>query len=258
MRRAICIPCVICLCLARTETLRSAEAPSPRQLITKGIEAQGGAEALRKFKAVTFKDKGTFHGKGEGQPYTGAYAIQGDKQFRMALDTKENGKDVTRLFVVNGARGWVRVSVDGKGETQPMGKEHLAEQQEAMYAGWVATLLPLKDEAFKLSSLGEARVGGKPALGVGVEHKGHRPVSLYFDKATGLLVKSVVPVKNFSGGASKDVLQETFYKDYKTFDGAKQATRLTIHSDGKPYVESEVTEFRPTASLDVSLFAEPK
>jgi hypothetical protein len=248
---------VIGLCLAGTGVLRAGDAPALDKIIAKGIKAQGGAEPLGKFKNVTFKDKGTFYGKGDQKPYTGEFSLQDHKQFRMSMDMKEQGKDLQVLFIVNGPKGWMKVTFDGKAVVnKALPKDELAELHESLYAGWVVTLLPLKDKAFKLSPLGEVQVGGKAAVGVRVEHKGHRDVNLFFDKETGLLVKSETQIKDIEAGG-KEMLQETFYKDYKTFDGAKQPTRVTIHRDGKRYVESEATDYRPAESLDASLFAEP-
>jgi broad specificity phosphatase PhoE len=55
----------------------------------------------------------------------------------------------------------------------------------------VSRLLPLlEDKKFELTSLPEATVLGKPAVGVNVRAKGKPDVKLYFDKQSSLLVKT--------------------------------------------------------------------
>ena len=136
---------------------------------------------------------------------------------------------------------------------KPTPKE-LAEAKEEAYGEWVATLLPLMDKAFTLAPLGEIRVDQRPAAGVKVSRVGRRDVNLYFDKATGLLVKIEARVKDDDG---QEVTEETFLSDYRDVQGTKQAMKTTVKRDGKPYLESEVTECRLAEKLDDGVFAKP-
>src|SRR5438445_725224 len=77
----------------------------------------------------------------------------------------------------------------------------------------------VKEKGVELSSLAETKVDGKPAVGVVVKSKGHRDVKLYFDKASGLLVKREHPVVDPSTG--KEVVQEVLFRDYQDKDGLK-------------------------------------
>src|SRR5262249_13660389 len=160
-------------------------------------------------------------------------------QKRFIVDAKINDQAFKLTKVVNGGKGWIKLNDD---KAQPMNKEMLAEAQEEMYETHVVTLLPLKDKAVKLSPLGEAKVQGKDAVGVRVSHKGRRDVNLYFDKASGLLLKSEMTVKNVEDGSNKEMTQETLYSDYKEFQGTKQPTKLLAKRDGKRYVEGELSE----------------
>ena len=64
-------------------------------------------------------------------------------------------------------------------------------------------------------------LGGKPA------------VTLYFDAATGLLVKSEMKVKDeFQNW--KEVTDEVFFSDYKDEGGRKVYTKIRVVRDGKP------------------------
>ena len=81
-----------------------------------------------------------------------------------------------------------------------------------------------------------------------VSHKGHADVSLYFDKDTGMLVKSERKAKDPMAGT--DVQQENLYSDYQDIDGVKHYKKRTINRDGKVYNEINITEFKHVDHLD--------
>src|SRR5439155_22836546 len=121
--------------------------------------------------------------------------------------------------VLSGDKGWTRMG----DQTNEMDKDAIAEAKEQGYAGWLSTLAPLKDKQFKLATIGEVKVENRPALGVKVSSKGHRDVDLYFDKETGLLVKSEHRVKDDTSG--QEVTEESFPGEYKEVQGTKQAMK---------------------------------
>jgi hypothetical protein len=113
--------------------------------------------------------------------------------------------------------------------------------------------LPLKREkGFKLEPLGEVEVKDRPAVGIRVLSKGHRDINLYFDKKTHQVVKTERRVIDDNG---MEVSQENFLTPGK--GPGLEGTRLTIHRDGKLFIEAEVTTFTPAEKLDDSIFAEP-
>ena len=95
----------------------------------------------------------------------------------------------------------------------------------------------------------------RAALGVKVSSKGHRDVDLYFDKETGLLVKTETRVK--MDGSDVEVQEESFASEYKEVQGTKQAMKFTVKRDGKLFVEGEATELTLSEKLDASTFAKP-
>jgi hypothetical protein len=259
MRKAWCLPAAAGLLLGATGLLHAGGQPDPRAVIAKAVKAQGGAKALDKFQSVTIKLKGkSYAASAEGIPFTAEFSVQGAEQMRIELEFSANGMDFKFVQVVNRDKGW-RV-IPGMDKTVALTKEQLKEQRGQMYAGWVASLQPLLREkgakALKLSPVGEAQVGDRPAVGVRVEREGERPVNLFFDKKSGLLVKSEFTIKDEAAG-DKEVMQETLYKDYKTVGGARHPTRLIVNHDGKRHTEAEVTEFERHEQLDDSVFAKP-
>ncbi len=215
-----------------------------RAIIDKAMKAVGGEEQLAKHRAQTWKETGTYYGEGAGQPFVGKYAVQFPDQFRMEIEN-------VFVIVLDGDKGWMAAG----GNTQELTKEQLAQQKESQYAGWVASLLPLKDKAFQLSSLGESKIGDRAVVGVKVAHKGHGDVNLYFDKGNGLLRKSESHYKDWMTG--KDTEMVFTYDAYKEFGGLKVPTKVDLIRDGKKFVEAEIEDVKPVAKLDASVFAKP-
>jgi hypothetical protein len=181
---------------------------------------------------------------GAGLPYTGTYAVQWPGQFRMEIEG-------VFTIVLDGDKGWIK----DQGGTKEMPKDQLAEQKESQYAGWVSWLLPLKDKSFQLAPLGESKVAERTAVGVKVSSKGHRDVNLYFDKESGILVKSEHRAKDDMSG--QEVNQEAYYTDYKDLAGLKVPMKITIKRDGKQFVEAENHDLKMVEKLDASVFAKP-
>jgi hypothetical protein len=223
---------------------RSGDGDKARSIIDAGIKATGGEANLKKFRAMTWNEKGTYYGMGEGQPYTGKYAVQWPDDFRMEI------KEVF-VIVFNSDKGWMKFG----GETKEMSKEELAQQHSNHKAGWIATLLPLKDKAFALKMLDEAQIDKKPAAGVQVTRQGYPEVKLYFDKKSGLLVKN--EFRTFSPEEKKMVNQEVFHQDYKDFDGVKAPTHVIIKRDGKLFVDAHGSDYKFHDKLDAKVFAMP-
>jgi outer membrane lipoprotein-sorting protein len=221
------------------------QADEPRGIIEKAIKAAGGEEKLAKAKAQTWTEKGTYYGMGNGLPYTGKYAVQWPGKFRMEIEN-------AFIIVLNGDKGWIK----SMGETKDMTAEQLEEQKREHQAGYVATLVPLKDKAYTLAALGEIKVGDRPAVGVKISHKDIRDVSLYFDKETNLLVRSEWRVKS-QEQMGKEMTQEALYADYKEVDGVKIPMKITINRDGKVFVEAVNSDVKLAEKLDDKTFEKP-
>ena len=230
---------------------RADDSADARALVDKAVKAHGGQDKLDKFAGQVVKFKGQFHGMGQAVPMTGEVAVQGATRQKIDVEVEAGGQKFQVAFVLNGDKGWAKIG----NETKEMTKDELAEAKEQAYAGWVATLAPLKDKGFTLATVGEIRIDKRPALGVKVTSKGHRDVDLYFDKESGLLVKVETRVKD--EGSGQEVTEETFPGEYKDVQGTKQAMKFTVKRDGKLYMEGEATEVTLAEKLDDNVFAKP-
>jgi outer membrane lipoprotein-sorting protein len=253
MQRLMCAACAAFLALAGASPARADEAADMKAVVEKAIKAHGGLETLSKYKAVTAKSKGVFHGLGQPIDYTSTLVYQEPDKVRVETEGEFMGVNFKRVEVVNGNKGWIQLM----GNTDEMSKDVMAEVQERLHAQAVAHLVALTNKDYKLSTLGEAKVGDRAAVGVRVEYKGRRDVNLFFDKENGLLLKSETRVKDVESGGDKEATQETYYSDYKKVEGMQVPFKVKVNRDGKLLVEAETTEFKPAEKLDDGQFGKP-
>ncbi len=245
MNRCFCLVVAISVVVSGAGFCQADDQADARAIVAKAIKACGGEEKLAKFNAERFKETGTYYGMGDGLPYTGNYAVQWPSQFRM---------EIVGVFtiVLNGDKGWMQTG----GETREMTAEEIKIQQNEHHAGWITTLLPLKDKKFKLATVGESKVNDKPVIGVRVSAEGRPEVNLFFDKENSWLVKAEHRAIS-QEQAGKEVNQEIFFSEYKEIAGAKRATKFLVKRDGEKFVEAEMHDVEPSGKLDDSVFGKP-
>src|SRR5262249_18748106 len=125
--------------------------------------------------------------------------------------------------------------------------------KDTAYAMQVGQLVPLvKEKGFELSSLGEVKVNGKPAVGVLVKSKGHKDISLFFDKETGLLAKT--ESRGADPTTGMEFTEEHIITEYQKVDGLPAPKKGVINHDGKKHAEMEIEEYKFLEKLDDSEF----
>lgn len=241
---------ICCLFLAISGLAQADDAAS-RAIVEKSIERLGDAEHLAKFKAMKSKLKGTIQLNGAPISFTGEICLQGGNQQKITVTLLIDGQDISFASIVNQDQGWQKIN-DNAFDMSP---EQLSDAKESAYTGWVTTLLPLRDKAYKLAPFGEIEIDGRKVVGVNVTRDGHRSVNLFFDKETNVLVKSEATVRDEM--TFKDVNEETAYSNYKAFDGIQHPTKLTVKRNGLSYAELEIEDFKASEKLDDSTFAKP-
>ena len=251
MRRVLGGLVGVALALYLTGAIRAEDKGQAGAIIDKAISGLGG-EANAGKKGMTWKAKGTFYGLGDGIPYTSDIAVQWPNCQRSSIEGELNGQKFTFITVINDGKAWRKMNGDG----MALDGDQLEEAKEEVYGAWVSTVLPLKNKGFTITSLGDSKVDGHSVAGIKVAHKGHRDISLFFDKDTGLLVKTERKVKDVQGGGD-EVNQETLYSDYKEVDGTKYPAKVTIKREGKKYIEQENSDMKVSDKLDPKLFTEP-
>jgi hypothetical protein len=245
MRRVICATIGLALLATCVSVVQSDEPKDARAILGKAIQAMGGEAKLAKQKAITWKDKGTYYGMGDGQPYTGEFAMQWPGQFYMDIEG-------VFMIVLNGDKGWVKAG----GVVNDLPKEQLDLQLLEQRARIITSLLPLKDKEYQLKLLPDAKVEKGLASVVQVTRKDYPETKLFFSKKTGLLVKSEFRTKA-AEQEFKEVNQEAYYGDYRDVDGVKRPHKILVQREGKKFVESETIEMKASEKLDAKVFGRP-
>jgi outer membrane lipoprotein-sorting protein len=253
MHRLLVAWCALAGLATCTVPARADDQAEMKQLLAKALKAQGGADNMAKVKAASAQMKGKFYGLGDAIDYTGTFSHQDPDKVRTEIEASVNGMAFKTVQIINGDKGWFTVN----DMVMDMTKEMVDEAKEHLYTQQVTHLVVLSGKGYKLSPLGESKVEGKDAVGMRVESKGRRDVNLFFDKKTGLLLKSETREKDVQGGGDKEYTAETLYSDYKKVGNVLHAHKVAIKRDGKLFVTGEISELKIEDKLDAALFAKP-
>jgi len=226
-----------------------ADQKTVRAVIENAIQAHGGAERLAKLNAVRWKIDGVAELSGGSIRFSAELTNRLPDRHRVAFTVA--GDTEASLRVVNGKKAWKRVD----GRTEELAGDELSDALASVYHGYVRSLNPLiKNAEFGLSLVGEAKVDDRSAVGIRVEAKGRPGINLFFDKENGLLLKAE---RRSLGPNRQEATLETYYRDYKSFEGVMQPTTLVLHYDGKFHMRQEVTELRFLDEIEDSHFQKP-
>jgi hypothetical protein len=249
MRRIVRHLFATCLVLGLVHAVAAQE--DAAGILRRSIQAHGGADKLAKLNAARAKSKGMIEMDGTLVPFTTETTAQLPGQLKTVMQFNLQGVGISATQVLNGEQGWLLVM----GQTQPITGPMLAELKESLHASRIQSLTPLlNDRSFTLTPLKESKVQGRAAVGVKVAAPGHKDVMLYFDRETGLLLKSE---RKALDGRLNEVQMETLYSDYKSIEGLQSPMKVLILHDGRKALEGQVTEMRFFEKLDNREFEKP-
>jgi hypothetical protein len=238
--------------LAVAPALRADDAADARAIVEKAIKARGDKPGTKN-TAATWKDAGKFTGMGVTLPYTADWAFQGPDKYRFDFVGSFGDAKIKMLVVVNGETVWVR---EGD-KTDELTGEKLEQTRNEAYQLWVTFLTPLvTDKGFTLAPAAGKDVAGKPTVAVKVTRDKKPAITLYFDQASGLLVKREMTAKD-EFQKWKEVLDEAYFSDYAETNGLKHFTKLKIVRDGKTMIEAALSDQKEVEKLDAKLFEKP-
>lgn len=243
---------VAVMLLAFVAPVQADDAADAKKLVEKAIKAANLPDPA-KMTGLTWKENGKFTAMGFDLNYTADWAVQFPNKYRFVLAADVMGMKINMTMVAAGDKAWEKMDE----QVQEITGEKLDYVKHEVYEMWVTALHPLvTDREFKLSSAGEKLVGEAKTIGVKVERGKHPATTLYFDNATGLLVKAETTVKDeFQGW--KEVPSENYYEDYKDVDGRKLFAKFRVVRDGKPLLTSTLSDGKWHEKLDPKLFDKP-
>jgi hypothetical protein len=234
--------------LARAEADDQADA---KAVLDAAIAAKGGEAKLSKIVGTWVKASQTYYsGKEKSTVSIESFAQRDDRERTAFVDADNKAH---QIIVFNGKEGRVKL---GDLPATEMNGEQLAMRRDSAYKNWVTLLVPLEAGEFRLSTIDDASVLGRPAVGILVSHDKHDPVKLYFDKETHLLVKQKGKVKN--PATSKEADMECVYSDFRNVDGMKAPFKAEMFLDGQKVGDSVIFERELYEKpLDEKLFSDP-
>ncbi|HQZ95470.1 MAG TPA: hypothetical protein PLP21_04080 [Pyrinomonadaceae bacterium] len=212
-------------------------AQSPSKVISQANKALGGEKPL---KAITsWQQTGKITRVSDGA--AGNYSAFGSGGTFYGGMYDLNGFEVA--YGYNGKSGWIRDSKNGlKTLTGEAGN---AFQAEAVYRN--TRWLRAKDEKSKLTAGGTATVNGKPANVVVLTTAKAVKLKLFFDAATGMLVREEVP----QGGKSFE------YSDHRVVNGVPTPFAFRF-ADGDETYDVKLDDVKYNVAVARSSFDFPK
>jgi hypothetical protein len=207
------------------------------ELIDKAIEAAGGREALANYaKPFVLKRKtkayGTIRGTGESTRQTTRWFPD---RFRTESPIPQDGEPSEIITVFNGRSGKSRGFGPGGIRVRQLDAIQTQQVRDDIYAEWVATLLPLRCDGFRLSPIEEIVLEGRPSASVMISRKDRPDIRLYFDKETFVLTKLARTSQGHKGIQSLNHL----YDDYAELDGLVYPRKSTTYLDDVKIIEME-------------------
>jgi len=215
-------------------------------ILQPAVQAHGGKDALAKAATYLRLADGKLHNGDAKSPFSDAVIARLPDRLRVVIDL-ERGVKVTH--VLDGKTGWKA----GSAGAIDLAADSVAELREEAYVLWIATLAPLLGDGFTLRPAGDAERDGKKVVGVVVGRAGHADATLWFDKASKLLV--AIDKEATQGG--EKIRKRYVFGDHKDFAGAKLPTRLVESVNDKVVTEVAVKEYRLVDRIDDASFRKP-
>jgi hypothetical protein len=242
----------VCLAWFCLSGVQAGDQKELHALVDKAVKALGGAEKCAKLKTITCKSKGSLFVPVE-IPTTEEGWMRFPDKFRHDFELDIKGNKIRQNLVIDGKKGWLKL-MDNK--PAPLTKVQHTAFRDYYYALRLSTMpMELKGKEYKLSAVGEVKVGDRPAIGIQVTRKGLPDVNLFFDKEKGYPIKSEFTAVDYLTGV--EVVHQFIFSEFKEMDGIPMYTRMIWNKDGKKFADRELTEVKTVETIDNGTFAEP-
>jgi hypothetical protein len=240
------------LLLLAPSALWAQQQETPQQIVERAIAAHGGKERLARVRSDRVRISGTLHvGGGSAVAFSNETTIQLPTRFKSVVRITVGKREQTVVHLFDGEHAAILVD----GTAQPVSSVHIAQMRQTLQLDHVLRLVPLlADSEFHLAAIGEATINGRPAVGIRVTGHGQRDVRLYFDRPSGLLVKSE---QTLDGPAGKDVRHEAYYSGYRDLGGYRRPGKIVAFRDGNKVMEADLISAIPLDHVDPAEFTRP-
>lgn len=225
------------------------ERSEAQKLVDRALQAVGGKNKAASLRSASWT---MVFDPGEATEIKQHISAVGHEQYRIEYERVKDGKPRVDVYVVNKDVGWRR---DAEGNVADVPAVALAANKEHFYAQRLIDLLPaLSAEKMTMTVVGQKTFGERTATGLRVERAGLPATILYFDSASGLVVRSEATITKANGTRSNVVFT---FEDYRDSDGVKHHTRVVSQQDDEAEVVLHVRDFRLHETIDPQIFARP-
>ena len=224
----------------------------PKAVIKKAIEAHGGEKNLKKYQGVVQELKGTINVLGQEVEFTGKSWSQGGEKNKTEMAFNLAGMEIAFSMGFNKDKAWMSMM----GVVRALPEQFLKSMKGEAQAEAIGRLYPLLDKKYKLTSVKGVKIDKNPTHGVKVEGKGMKPVTLYFDQKTNLLMRMAYTGVDLAqqGATVKRELTFSGYKKGK--QGIPQPAKFVMKKDGDVEMEAKLKTTLHEKLKDSS-FAQP-
>lgn len=240
-----------------TAFLARAEPPAKaKELLNKAITAHGGTEVMEKLCTASWKGRGLIYRDGKEDkplPFFGEWTAALPDKYRYTYGFKAGGGTFPVTTGIMGDKGWRTLRSNRGAEDLP--ETHFKEDREEAHALYVTRLTPLLGTEYQLTTLPVIQRDNRFILGLKVDRKGYRPITLFFDRQKGYLTymdRKVIEVET-----GKEVTQETSYLNFKQMGKATLAQSITVRQGKKLAMELELDSVTPRSEIPDKEFQKP-
>lgn len=231
---------------------QAANNEKPQAILDRAIAAMGGEEKVRKLGSCLYLSEAILYANGQPQPTMKMRRlVRLPDSVRLEIETPGKEKSQVTVYTLHNQKGWMHQ----EGQYSDMNDRLTQALRDDLHCLKVQYLLEAKDPRYSLQLLPRKRVEGVAAVGMNVRGEGVPDMNLYFDSATGLLLKSEMRVRDSVLGHM--IYQEIFLQDYQPLAGIPYPTRIIIYQNYSKYMEMTVKELRPQATIRDNEFIRP-
>jgi hypothetical protein len=220
----------------------TAQAQTADEVIQKYASYLGGMDAFNKLSSI--KMTGTVTVQGMDLPIT----IQIVNGKAMRTDVEVMGQSVVNVY--NNGTGWKINPFAGVPDATDVTGDELAEFKSQ--SSIASTLMEYQSRGDKAESDGEEVVNGVKTYKIKVTGKDDGKVTTYFINSTDYSLVKSISNREIMG---QDATIETFYSDYKDFDGLKFSMSRKQEMDGQEFQSIAFSNIELNIPIDEKIFA---
>jgi len=242
---------VLLTCLLFTSSTRADATSDAQAIIERAIRMQAGSvDKLEALRSWTQSMNGQLYAPNGEIMATKEIQLQGTDQFRGVFNLTVGQRMIRTTIGIDGEKGWC---VFPTGQVEDLTLSQINDFRDEMYVMSLTTLVPLKSKGLTFESLADTKINGVEVTGFKVSQTDRPTVSIYFDKKTGLLLKTSFPGKE----AGVRVTKESVFTDYKEFAGIMLPTKIMEHHNNNKAGNWTITNYSFGGKIDAKVFAKP-